>query len=859
MDRNPKQKVDDCAKILAYSKEEKVSLGQQVLATGIFEPGEVNRDINQIIKRRMPMFEHEKKISGRASIGEISSVGQALDYVVQKVAATPTTGRFVIKNYVKLLQDRGHEISGSGLKEASRPSKKKRLEAPKPPVERQKVDNCAKMLAYNPANKNGKLGQRVLATGIFQPGEVDRDLNQKIKKRMPVFEHQKKISDRASIGDIADKDEAIKYAARKVAATPTTGRYVSNNYANMLKENGYSFTRSAIKMASLKSQVVESPQEWTTQSQEEANKDEPAFPDQCTDQLKGLVRECIVEELMPHLSNTLPFVLEQMIHFDFDYEKVEKILMRLVGNIHAHREAELTNLLEGRTEVEVQMQLDVQQNRNEHPTLSCYQIPYHDPRVRSNLLRELYDYNYAETGSSTMRFDHRNSVSTALVTIPQSSSLDSMKRSDYRHDFVAEIMNNLDKDGDKPEETRKDFLKMLARSDDCRDHFREVAHSEGLSLIERLDEETSFAIQSDANLSNTQMRALSRNLLAAFGTPIFSGERKTKLALGSVVPHVDIGCFVDGRKSVRWNCKRVDQVLLLFLDTLVESDVSNFDHMDISISIDHGKGFLRASLVVLLRGMDSKVEMAGCFALASAKCKGDSYKILQGTFAPKINEALHRIKNSGYKVSLFCRPDGPAYSKLGTEPEDESHDSIQELQVEQFIAGDLKFFMMATGREHADRVWCFYCDMMNKEWKSEPSKVGEEWSNEALTNHVESMRDNYTSLNAFDKKGCKIDHLLMFDAIDFDHFVPPVLHILLGLVNDIYKNLLAELQAGYEVYTDAYVKLESEWAIAAATHRNAKDEKAEHERLYGNYAKYLKVSCFFSTQIQRWHLSDLSF
>jgi hypothetical protein len=45
--------------------------------------------------------------------------------------------------------------------------------------------------------------------------------------------------------------------------------------------------------------------------------------------------------------------------------------------------------------------------------------------------------------------------------------------------------------------------------------------------------------------------------------------------------------------------------------------------------------------------MNSKIKMAGCFALASAKCKGDSYKILPGTFAPKINEALHRIKNSG--------------------------------------------------------------------------------------------------------------------------------------------------------------------------------------------------------------------
>ena len=85
------------------------------------------------------------------------------------------------------------------------------------------------------------------------------------------------------------------------------------------------------------------------------------------------------------------------------------------------------------------------------------------------------------------------------------------------------------------------------------------------------------------------MRALCRNLLAAVGTPIFSGEKKTKASLGSVVPELDIGCFEDGRKRIRWHCKRADQVLLLFLDTLGRSDISNFDHIDISVSIDHGK------------------------------------------------------------------------------------------------------------------------------------------------------------------------------------------------------------------------------------------------------------------------------
>jgi hypothetical protein len=349
------------------------------------------------------------------------------------------------------------------------------------------------------------------------------------------------------------------------------------------------------------------------------------------------------------------------------------------------------------------------------------------------------------------------------------------------------------------------------------------------------------------------MRALSRNLFAAVVTPIFSGEKEMKACLDSVVPELDIDCFVDGRKRIRWHCKRADQVMLLFLDTLCESGVSNFDHIDISISITHGKGFLQGSLIVLLRGKEGKAGTAGCFALASAKCKGDSYAILQNTFAPKINKALHKIKNNGFKISFSSRQDGTVYSKLGTEPDDESHDNIHEIRVEQFISGDLKFFMMATGREHADRVWCFYCNLiMNREWKSEAIVAGEECSNESLTNHVEPMRKNYISLSTFEKKGCKINHLLMLDAIDFDHFVLPVFHVLLGLANDIYKNILTEMQAGYEVYTDEYVSLEREWIIAAANHQDATDEKAEHERLHGIYTKYLKVSCFLAIRILLW-------
>jgi hypothetical protein len=55
------------------------------------------------------------------------------------------------------------------------------------------------------------------------------------------------------------------------------------------------------------------------------------------------------------------------------------------------------------------MQLGTQQKQKDYPTLSFFQIPFHDPWVRGNLLRELYAYNHEGSDSSTMRFNFKDS------------------------------------------------------------------------------------------------------------------------------------------------------------------------------------------------------------------------------------------------------------------------------------------------------------------------------------------------------------------------------------------------------------------------------------------------------------------
>jgi hypothetical protein len=96
----------------------------------------------------------------------------------------------------------------------------------------------------------------------------------------------------------------------------------------------------------------------------------------------------------------------------------------------------------------------------------------------------------------------------------------------------------------------------------------------------------------------------------------------------------------------------------------------------------------------------------------------------------------------------------------------------------------------------------------------------------------------------------------LFDAIDIDHFSPPILHLLLGLANYIYANLVAELQAGYESYTAEYFELEAAMAKAGEELAKIKEERRRHELFSGNNIKYWKVStcrAYCCTEIQTHH------
>ena len=63
------------------------------------------------------------------------------------------------------------------------------------------------------------------------------------------------------------------------------------------------------------------------------------------------------------------------------------------------------------------------------------------------------------------------------------------------------------------------------------------------------------------------------------------------------------------------------------------------------------------------------------------------------------------------------------------------------------------------------------------------------------------------------------------DLVDIDHYVMPTLHLMLGIVNYLYKNMVEEAQAACEGCSLDYVKVEMIWELSKHNAATAKTNK----------------------------------
>ena len=76
--------------------------------------------------------------------------------------------------------------------------------------------------------------------------------------------------------------------------------------------------------------------------------------------------------------------------------------------------------------------------------------------------------------------------------------------------------------------------------------------------------------------------------------------------------------------------------------------------MDVTVSINHGKGFSRATLVIFFRWKEDNEwnEKEDIFSLASVRCIKDNMEVIVNTYKTRLNKQMKIIQEAGC-VSIF--------------------------------------------------------------------------------------------------------------------------------------------------------------------------------------------------------------
>ena len=311
-------------------------------------------------------------------------------------------------------------------------------------------------------------------------------------------------------------------------------------------------------------------------------------------------------------------IISQMDNFwrgNVDEKQIELALLTIVGCIHEEKERKLSSILEAE---QLELSPNTLSNESKLPKLRQYGIPLDNKLVHQALLRDLYYVSKKTTSpsSTSIPMELKTGEERSLVLIPRPTNFKNMVRNEKEAGWFSELMKAIGGGhGQNSEEKTIQFVcHILAQKH--RETFVEAVKQTGTQLIEPLDPIATFALQSVCNLPGSKMKLLKRFLEAELGARVFSSPREIKQVLGmdSVLPIT--GTFhysgstdaIDprSREKIPFMYKSVKDIVRLLIRMQIRDKQEEFDwnHLDISTCIDHGKGFLRATLICVLRKLD---------------------------------------------------------------------------------------------------------------------------------------------------------------------------------------------------------------------------------------------------------------
>jgi hypothetical protein len=311
---------------------------------------------------------------------------------------------------------------------------------------------------------------------------------------------------------------------------------------------------------------------------------------------------------------------------------------------------------------------------------------------------------------------------------------------------------------------------------------------EGVRILTRpMSALTTQAMANGAGIGDNALRLIRRFCRLHYRITLFASTKAMRAISGSqgLAPR----CYtaVVEKKRVKYTIKRVQEVVLHEL-TCRLGILAQTQTVDVVVSGDHGKGFYRMIVLILLWQSDTVKPVRVPVEIASMRCRKDTAEVLQ-IILPEIEHSLESLgisrvlvqKNSG--VTLV-RSDNPCFH--------------QGIHIRVYLAGDLAWVNDVLGKRNMSGHWCPYCKINKTTRQLANHPKAELWSIVKLQDHLEMLHSGLLPRIPTAQDILGVSSFPLLKNISLRNLVPPVLHMELGLVNYIVNYMETWIHALFD-------------------------------------------------------------
>jgi hypothetical protein len=430
-----------------------------------------------------------------------------------------------------------------------------------------------------------------------------------------------------------------------------------------------------------------------------------------------------------------------------------------------------------------------------------------DPRL-DTLLSEIVLLKQQQRKVIYKNSNNSNRVCT-LVNVPRNTTLNSFVKS---NDWLDSAL-----DANSPRDDPYDSIYRVVRHCGKRNRDATVTAIKDLGVpIANPMTPTEFtAMVADVRLTGVQEETLTQHLRHRLGKGICPArkhlrmmcEGHSEIITGSVKHVYDPKSGEE--ENIQFSYKDPPTEFLKQLQRKIDShkvDINKVKSLTCVFGGDHGQGAFQFGAKVEMHFTDTAKSIPFIISLAEVVCRKDTGELLEKTIIKPLAKGMKTITNCNLLLSRGG--DGKVECIFDNKERDKT--TTSGYVVDSYLCGDLAFMMMAMGREGMSGKWCYICKLGHAQFKNQ-SAAREKWTWTKLAQTLQELREQGEGVDSL--LGVKND--AWFPFIKITNYVVPLLHVEIGIGNDLLDLFRAWVDMYIDCLNDEEIRTRS--AIASAT------------------------------------------